>query len=103
MTSSANPRKNTSKICPVAKIAGLLSDPWTILIIRDLLRSQARFSELERSLAGVSSRTLTLKLKKLTDEGIVTKSGLLYSMAKHGERLGDVIRAMEKCGKGYRG
>ena len=92
---------HSSKKCPIAKVAGLLSDSWTMLIIRDLLRSPARFSELERSLSGVSSRTLTLKLKRLMDEGIAAKTGLLYSMTKPGERLGDVIAAMEKCGKGY--
>lgn len=93
---------HSSKTCPVAKVAHLLSDSWTMLVIRDLLRAPARFSELERSLAGVSSRTLTLKLKRLIDEGIVAKDDLLYSMTKPGEQLGDVIKAMEKCGKGYK-
>ncbi|MDR3558261.1 MAG: helix-turn-helix domain-containing protein [Candidatus Pacebacteria bacterium] len=96
------PATHSSKMCPVAKVAHLLSDSWTMLIIRDLLREPARFSELERSLAGVSSRTLTLKLKKLVDEGIVAKDGLLYSITKPGEHLRDVISAMEKCGKGYK-
>ena len=53
--------------CPIAKVATLLSDVWTILIIRDLLSSPKRFTELQHSLQGISSRTLTLKLKKLEE------------------------------------
>ena len=91
-----------ARTCPVAKIASLLSDPWTTLIIRDLIGSPLRFCELERSLAGVSSRTLSLKLKRLTDEGVILKRDLRYSMTLKGKKLSRVITAMAECGKEYR-
>ena len=72
-----------------------------MLVIRDLLSAPRRFSELERSLSGVSSRTLTAKLKNLSDEKVATKSGLLYSITPRGKKLGKVIKAMEECGKEY--
>jgi DNA-binding HxlR family transcriptional regulator len=60
--------------CPITKTAELLSDTWTILIMRALTESPKRFVELERWLDGISSRTLTLKLQKLSREGMLEKS-----------------------------
>ena len=85
--------------CPVAKVATLLSDPWTMLIIRDLLKKEMRFKDLEESLAGISSRTLTSKIKILEDEGIITKKELFYVITKNGKKLKKVIEAMSSCGK----
>ena len=100
-THSQKSSHTSTALCPVAKVANLLSDSWTMLIIRDLLNSPARFCELERSLSGVSSRTLTLKLKKLADEGIVLKDDAThyYSITDQGKNLGKVIDAMHGYGK----
>ncbi len=91
--------KNEHMNCPIAKTALLLSDTWTMLIIRDLLSKSMRFCEVESSLNGISSRTLSLKLKRLEDEGIVAKKDLYYSLSKQGRKLNKVINAMESWGK----
>jgi len=91
--------KNVHTDCPVAKTAQLLSDTWTMLIIRDLLKSSLRFSELEDSLGSISSRTLTLKLKRLEEESIVIKSNLHYALTPKGKKLKKIIEAMESWGK----
>lgn len=85
--------------CPVAKTAQLLSDAWTMLIIRDLLKGGLRFGEIEESLSGISSRTLTLKLKRLEEESIVLKSDLHYMLTSKGKKLKKIIEAMESWGK----
>lgn len=85
--------------CPTTKAAILLSDVWTMLIIRDLLRSKMRFCELENSLDGISTRTLSLKLKRLEEENILTKSDLYYLLTKKGKGLKKVLSAMEAWGK----
>jgi DNA-binding HxlR family transcriptional regulator len=85
--------------CPVAAVAALLSDAWTMRIIHNLLGGGLRFCELERSLAGISTRTLTLKLKHLEAEGIVEKLDAGYRLTKRGAGLRSVIRAMERFGK----
>jgi DNA-binding HxlR family transcriptional regulator len=46
---------------------------WTLLVIRDLAEGRSRFCELERSLQGISPRTLSLRLRALEDEGIVER------------------------------
>ena len=94
---------HSPKTCPIAKVASLLSDSWTMLIIRDLLRSPMRFCELEQSLLGVSSRTLTVKLKKLVQEQVINKDDVThrYSITKQGKNLGKVLDAMAGYGKKY--
>ena len=42
-------------------------------MIRDLAEGRSRFCELERSLLGISPRTLSLRLRALEEEGIVER------------------------------
>ena len=91
--------KHRQDSCPVAKVATLLSDAWTMLIIRDLLKESMRFTELEKSLSGISTRTLTSKIKNLEEEGIITKNLNSYKITKKGAKLKKVIDAMSDFGK----
>src|ERR1051326_7638485 len=59
--------------CPVCATADLICGKWTILVIRDLAGGRSRFCELERSLTGISPRTLSLRLRALEEEGIVVR------------------------------
>jgi len=87
--------------CPIARVATLLSDPWTMLIIRDLLKKEMRFSDLERSLEGISSRTLTNKIKHLEEEKIILKKDIYYSITKKGSELKKVLDSMSVYGKKF--
>ena len=88
-------------ICPIQKLAQILSDEWTILILRDVISSPKRFCELEKSLVGISTRTLTLKLNKLVEEKILTHTEYYYVITKKGEKIRSVIQEMEKVGKKF--
>ena len=59
--------------CPVSRTADVVGGKWTILLVRDLAGGCSRFCELERSLAGISPRTLSLRLRALEEEGIVER------------------------------
>jgi DNA-binding HxlR family transcriptional regulator len=87
--------------CPTAKVAALLSDQWTMLVVRDLLRAPMRFSELLASLTGVSTRTLTLKLKRLEEMGVVVKNDPLYTITKTGAKIKPIMDEMQTYGKKY--
>lgn len=93
--------KSKHSQCPIAKVAILLSDPWTMLIIRDLLKRKMRFSDLEKSLESISTRTLTNKIKKLEIEEIIKKEDNYYSTTKKGAQLDGVITSMSLYGKKY--
>lgn len=88
------------KSCPVTDVAQLLSDSWTMLLVHNLIKGTTlRFCELERALNGISTRTLTLKLKHLEDHGIILKSDEGYQITRLGNQLKPVLHAMEQFGK----
>jgi DNA-binding HxlR family transcriptional regulator len=57
--------------CPVCRTADIVCGKWTLLLVRELAEGCSRFCELERSLQGISPRTLSLRLRALEEEGIV--------------------------------
>ena len=59
--------------CPVCLTAQIVCGKWTLLLVRDLAAGRSRFCELERSLAGISPPTLSLRLRALEEEGIVER------------------------------
>ena len=59
--------------CPVEVTLLLLSNKWTILILRDLLSGTKRFGELKKSLSGVSQKVLTANLRSLEEKGIIVR------------------------------
>lgn len=89
-----------TKKCPVTLVADLLSDRWTMLIINNLINNQEmRFCEIERNLVGISTRTLTLKLKHLENNSIIEKNDNGYHITKIGLKLNPVIAEMKSFGK----
>lgn len=88
--------------CPITKVAQLLSDTWTMLIMHYLLVGPQRFCDLERSLEGISTRTLTLKLQKLVEEGLILKnSDGMYEATKKGKGLRLIENAMRTFDRKY--
>jgi DNA-binding HxlR family transcriptional regulator len=88
--------------CPITKVATLLSDTWTMLILRSLTEGPKRFCEIEKWLDGISTRTLTLKLKRLTEEELVEKTEPgHYKLTKKGSGLKIIEKAMITYSKNY--
>jgi DNA-binding HxlR family transcriptional regulator len=94
--------------CPVARVADRLGDSCTLLIIRDLMAGPKRYRDLSDSLAGISSRTLSKKLKCLEDDGIIERAEYAehppraeYRLTKKGAALHGVVDAMRSYGKKY--
>ena len=57
----------------LASALSVLGNKWSALILRDLTTGPKRFSVLERSLTGISPRTLSQRLDDLERLGIITK------------------------------
>ncbi len=91
--------------CPVLKTADIISGKWTLLILRDLAKGMNRFSVLERSLAGISPKTLSERLKGLEKAGIVTRKSYAevpprveYTLTPMGLDLIPLIEHMREYG-----
>src|ERR1700752_5537012 len=92
--------------CPVCRTAEVVCGKWTMLIIRDLAEGRSRFCELERSLEGISPRTLSLRLRALEEEGIVERRPypevpprVEYALTDKGLALVPLIEDMRNYGR----
>jgi DNA-binding HxlR family transcriptional regulator len=92
--------------CPVCATADIVCGKWTILIIRDLANGRSRFCELERSLQGISPRTLSLRLRALEEEGVVERRTypevpprVEYALTAKGRALLPLIEDMRRYGR----
>jgi DNA-binding HxlR family transcriptional regulator len=110
LKSCANLANVADPSCPVCATADIICGKWTILVIRDLVEGRSRFCELERSLAGISPRTLSLRLRALEEQGIVERHTypevpprVEYSLTPKGEALVPLIEDMRRYGREYLG
>ena len=93
--------------CPVARTLDIIGERWTILVLRDLLlEGPCKFQDFERSLAGISPNTLSARLKRLEEHGIVERRfyeqhppRAEYLLTDKGRRLGPVLRALLDWGE----
>jgi DNA-binding HxlR family transcriptional regulator len=96
----------TENPCPVGCCAEIISGKWTLLLIRDLAEGSQRFCGLERSLDGISPRTLSLRLRALEDNGIVERRTypevpprVEYALTDKGKALVPLIEDMRAYGR----
>jgi DNA-binding HxlR family transcriptional regulator len=97
---------STDSTCPVCRTAEIVCGKWTLLVIRDLADGRSRFCELERSLQGISPRTLSLRLRALEEEGIVRRQTypevpprVEYALTEKGRALVPLIEDMRTYGR----
>ena len=79
-------------------------------MIRDLADGRSRFCELERSLEGISPRTLSLRLRSLEEEGIVVRETFSevpprveYALTEKGRALVPIVESMRAYGTEWLG
>jgi len=64
----------TGEACPVSGVLDHVSGKWSIGILVAAAQGPVRFTELERSITGISRRMLTLKLRKLERDGLLVRT-----------------------------
>jgi DNA-binding HxlR family transcriptional regulator len=58
----------------VREVLDRIGDKWTLLVVGNLSNGPRRYSELHRDVAGISQRMLTLTLRQLGEDGLVTRT-----------------------------
>lgn len=91
------------QFCPISQACGLLSERWTLLIVRELLCGSTRFSELQRGVARISPTMLATRLKELEGGGLVVRRGgagraATYHLTPIGRELQPIVFAMGEWG-----
>ena len=100
--------KLESKEGCIASAMNVIGNKWTALLLRDLYAGPKRFGELERSLVGISPRTLSQRLDDLEQCGIIIKKAYQeapphteYSLTEKGSDLVPVLQQMAAWGTKY--
>src|SRR6266699_6792849 len=87
--------------CEVRTILDRIADKWSLLVICVLADGTKRFSVLRREIDGISQRMLTLTLRQLEREGLVTRTvfpvvppRVDYELTPLGSTLLDTIQSL---------
>ena len=89
--------------CPSRQLLDRLSDKWVSLILTALADGEQRYSEIARTIAGVSQKMLTQTLRNLERDGILIRSitpavpvRVSYQLTPLGESLLPIVRAVKQ-------
>ncbi|GAA3109539.1 winged helix-turn-helix transcriptional regulator [Streptosporangium carneum] len=93
----------------VLQILALIGDKWSVLVIGQLRDRTLRFSEMHRRVVGISQRMLTLTLRQLERDGLVTRTvypsvppRVDYALTELGATLLDSVSALAGWAKTHR-
>jgi DNA-binding HxlR family transcriptional regulator len=88
-----------SKDCPSREILEHLTSRWGTLVMIVLLDGTKRFSEIRQAVEGVSERMLAETLKRLEQDGMLTRKSMNtvpphveYTLTEHGRQAGQRIK-----------
>ncbi len=97
--------KRYGQYCPVAHALDQVGDRWELLIVRELMLGQRRYTDLADALPGIGSNILTSRLRDLEAAGIVRKTKLpppwavtVYELTARGRELDAVLRSLAQWG-----
>ncbi|HEU5143346.1 MAG TPA: helix-turn-helix domain-containing protein [Solirubrobacterales bacterium] len=85
------------QFCPVAQAAEVLTERWTLLVVRELLMGSTRFNDLQRGVPRMSSSLLSKRLRELERAGLLVREplqgerGHSYRLTPAGEALGPLV------------
>lgn len=104
VTSNAEEHEGDSCVVPdqLSAAFGALQEKWALAIVYVLLRGPHGFNEIARAAGSVNPATLTMRLARMEQVGLVTKTvtsvmppRTLYALTEAGEALRPVIKAFE--------
>ena len=86
----------------------ILGDKWTPLLVGQLVTEPRTFGDLETMLSGISPRTLSARLEKLREDGIIEKRQYnahppryTYHLTEKGQGLSNILVSMAEWGEKY--
>ena len=94
----------TSPVCQtISALLQRIGDKWTVLVVTTLFDGSKRFNELRREIPTVSQRMLTLTLRNLERDGLVSRTvtptippRVDYELTALGRSLHDPLHALEQ-------
>jgi DNA-binding HxlR family transcriptional regulator len=97
--------KRYHQYCPVAHALDLIGDRWALLIVRELMLGQRRYTDLADALPRIGTNILAGRLRHLEGAGIVRRTKLpppaavtVYELTPEGRELDGVLHALAHWG-----
>src|SRR5215831_12414844 len=94
--------------CPVRATLDVIRGRWKPLILRELRDGTRRFTDLQTALPDVAAQTLTVQLRQLEADEIITRTvfpeipaRVEYELSQYGKTLSKVMEEMEAWGECY--
>lgn len=87
--------------CGIRDVLTRVGDKWSVLVVVELASRDRRFRELQRQIDGISQRMLTLTVRRLERDGLVTRTvfptvpaQVSYSLTETGKSLTHLVKAL---------
>jgi DNA-binding HxlR family transcriptional regulator len=99
--------KGYGQFCPVSVAAEVLTERWSLLVLRELLAGSTRFNDLHRGVPLMSASLLSQRLRDLELAGIVdreplpTGKGYSYHLTESGQALMPIVNGIGLWGVKY--
>ncbi len=95
----AGTRVGYQHFCPAARALEVVGEKWSLLVVRDLLAGPRRFGDLRRSLASITPKWLSARLRALEQAGVLEREvasqrEVWYRLTPKGQALAPVIDAL---------
>jgi DNA-binding HxlR family transcriptional regulator len=94
------------RTCPIEFILEIIGHKWSIQILRELFQGSRRTHELLEALPGISTKTLTLRLRQLQHHDLVKRTvypeippHVEYTLTEKGRELRPVLLALKQVGE----
>ena len=99
-----------AEACPVSEVIDRISGKWSVGIIVAAAQGPIRFTELERTIEGVSRRMLTLTLRNLERDGLLIRTvyptvppKVEYRLTAMAHELYESLAALTRWAERHRG
>lgn len=95
--------------CPVELSLSVIGGKWAALVLWHLRQGTRRYSELRRSMPGITHKMLAQRLRELEADGLISRKvypvvppKTEYTLTEEGERMLPVLQAMQQWGVRYK-
>lgn len=91
--------------CPLSMASQVLSNRWTLLVLRELLEGSTSFNDIARGVPLMSRTLLSTRLRELEEASVITKKTrgkgrpVRYELTDAGNALGPVVRQLAEWGQ----
>jgi DNA-binding HxlR family transcriptional regulator len=93
--------RSYGQYCGLAKALDVVGDRWTLLIVRELLIGEGRYTDLLKGLPGIATNLLAARLHEMEQAGLVRREDLpppasatVFRLTPRGDALRPVVRAL---------